>query len=127
MSRSIQYQLEYPIHTSIKFLYPYVSTADGLQQWFADKVIIQGKEFVFQWDGSEQKAKLLHKKPFKSIRFKCAETPDDTFFEFAFHEDPLTRNVSLIITDFAAGEQEKEEATRMWNSQVEELFQHTGL
>ena len=35
------YQFEFEIKASPKVLYPYLSTASGLQQWFADKVTVK--------------------------------------------------------------------------------------
>ncbi len=42
------FEFEYEVKASPKVLYPYISTASGLQQWFAEKVTIKnGDNFNF--------------------------------------------------------------------------------
>ena len=47
---------EYPINASRKMLFPYLSTATGLCQWFADDVNINNidKTMIFILDGEER-------------------------------------------------------------------------
>ena len=48
---------DFEIHASIKMLYPYIQTASGLSEWFADNVKISPeKVFTFVWDSEEHKA-----------------------------------------------------------------------
>ena len=51
---------DYEIHASTKMLYPYIQTAGGLSEWFADNVTINNsdKSFTFIWDHEEHRAKL---------------------------------------------------------------------
>ena len=50
---------EYGFRASKKMLYPYISSASGLSQWFADDVNInnEDKTFTIIWDGEENRAK----------------------------------------------------------------------
>ena len=58
---SHSYILEYELKTSSKVLFPYISTAAGLEDWFADKVKILGQnKFNFIWDGENHPAQLIH-------------------------------------------------------------------
>ena len=51
--------LEYEINASKRMLYPYISTASGLAQWFADDASIdEDKNFHFVWDGEDHVAKM---------------------------------------------------------------------
>ncbi|PWG05008.1 START-like domain-containing protein [Polaribacter aquimarinus] len=121
----VKYQLEIPIHASPNMLYQYISSPSSLQEWFADKVNSRGKVFSFEWDGVEEKAELIAKKSGERIRFKWLESEDDdSFFEIAIQVDALTKDVSLIITDFADEEDEIEEAKQLWENQIDEL-KHT--
>lgn len=121
----VKYELEIPIHASPNMLYQYISSPSNLQEWFADKVNSRGKIFSFIWNGAEEKAKLITKKPDEKIRFKWLESEDDeSYFEIRIQVDALTQDVSLIVTDFADDEDEVEEAKQLWENQIDEL-KHT--
>ena len=121
----VQYELEIPIHASPHMLYQYISSPSNLQEWFADKVNSRGKIFSFIWDGEEEKAELITKKTDDRVRFKWLESvDDDSFFEIKIQVDALTKDVSLIITDFAEDEDEVEESKQLWENQIDEL-RHT--
>jgi len=126
MSEKIKYELEFIIKSSPKLLYNYISTPSGLSEWFAENVNSRGEIFTFIWEGSEEKAKLLSKKSSQFIRFKWLnDEDDDTFFELKIVVEDLTKDVALIITDFAY-EDEIEEAKALWESQVEDLHSVIG-
>lgn len=121
----VQYELEIPVHASPNMLYQYISSPSNLQEWFADSVNARGKIFTFEWDGSEEQAELITKKSEERIRWKWLESEDDdSFFEIKIQVDALTKDVSLIITDFADDEDEVEEAKQLWENQIDEL-KHT--
>jgi uncharacterized protein YndB with AHSA1/START domain len=121
----IKYELEIPIHASPNMLYQYISSPSNLQEWFADKVNSRGKLFTFSWDGVEEQAELITKRSDERIRFKWLESEDDeSFFEIKIQVDALTKDVSLIITDFADDEDEVEESKQLWENQIDEL-KHT--
>ena len=121
----IKFELEIPIHASPHMLYQYISSPSNLQEWFADKVNSRGKVFSFFWNGVEEKAKLITKKTDDRIRFKWLESEEDnSFFELKIQVDPLTKDVSLIITDFAEDDDEIEESKQLWKNQIDEL-KHT--
>ena len=126
MANKVEYILEFVVKASPKMLYKFLSTPSGLSEWFADNVNSRGKKFVFIWDGSEETAMLLSKKPDKYIRFKWEEDEDEeSFFEFKLETDDLTNDVSLIITDYAE-EDEIEESQLLWESQVNNLLHAIG-
>ena len=86
---------------------------------------VSRKEFSFIWEGVEEKAKLITKKSDERIRWKWLESEDDdSFFEIRIEVDPLTKDVSLIVTDFADDEDEVEESKQLWENQIDEL-KHT--
>ncbi len=121
-----KYDLEYVIHASQKVLFERLSTSSGLSEWFADNVNQKGKVFTFEWDGSEQKAEMIHKKDNQVVRFHWLDSEDDdSYFEFKFEIDALTNDLSLIITDFAE-EEEIDENMELWDSQISALKQVLG-
>ena len=123
----VQYELEIPIHASPNMLYQYISSPSNLQEWFADKVNSRGKIYSFIWEGEEEKAELITKKSGDRVRFKWLESEDDdSFFEIKIQVDSLTKDVSLIVTDFADDEDEVDEAKQLRMSQIDELRQTIG-
>ena len=67
----------------------------------------------------------MTKKANERIRWKWLESEgDDSFFEIRIEVDALTKDVSLIVTDFADDEDEVEESKQLWENQIEEL-RHT--
>jgi hypothetical protein len=123
----VKFVLEYPMNCSPLLLYPRLSTPGGLSEWFADNVNVDGKNFLFYWDGTEQKAELQLRREYIYIRFHWADDPqENTYFEFRIMTDELTNDTALIITDFAE-ENEKKDAVDLWNSQVAILKHCVGV
>lgn len=124
MAKKVKFEIEFPIHASTSMLYQYFGTASGLSEWFADNVNSRGEIFSFIWDGSEEKAKVLQERPEEKIKFRWLEEEDDkAYFEFRLEVDDITKDVSLIVTDFAE-EDEIEESKMFWENQIESL-KHT--
>lgn len=116
-----KYTLEYSFRTSIKLLYNRISTADGLAEWFADDVNINGNKYVFIWEGEEQEAEIIQKRDNQFIRFHWIDDEDDdAYFEFKIEVDELTEDVALIITDFAE-EEDRDDNIGLWEAQVDDL------
>jgi len=121
----IKFELEFPIHASPSMLYTYFATPAGLEEWFADKVNSRSKLITFIWDGVEEQAEILTSKNNEKIKYKWLEsTGDETYFEFRIEIDGITKDVSLMVTDFADTEEDMEESKMLWESQIEEL-KHT--
>jgi len=119
-------ELEFPIHASPSFIYQYVSTPDSLGEWFADNVNSRGQNFTFIWDDSEETAKRVAQRTDQFVRFKWIDADDeDAFFEFRIQVDALTKDVSLIITDFAE-DGEEEELKMFWENKISDLKHAIG-
>jgi len=124
-----KYELEFTLNASPKILFPRLSTPSGLSEWFADDVNIVGNIYSYNWEGSEQQAELISKKENQFIRFRWLDDDDDDethFFEFKIHQDELTGEVALVITDFS-DESEITEANNLWISQISELKRAIGI
>ena len=121
----VKFEIEVPIHASPNMLYQYISSPSNLQEWFADKVNSRGKIYSFVWEGEEELAELVTKKAGERIRWKWVENQDDeSFFEIRIDVDALTKDVTLVVTDFADDADEVEESKQLWENQIEEL-KHT--
>jgi len=118
---NVKFQIEFVLKSSPKLLYTYLSTPSGLAEWFADNVNARTDKFIFIWDGAEEIAYLQAKKQDRLVRFRWEEKDDDTFWEMRIEVDELTKDVSLIVTDFADDEDEVEESKMFWENQISEL------
>ena len=126
MEDKIKYEMEFVIQVSPAMLYTYISTPSGMSEWYADNVNSRGEFFTFIWEGSEEKAKLLTKKSKERIKFQWMEDEGtDYFFELRIQVDEITKDVSLMITDFAE-EDEVEEGKLLWRNMIGELKQVLG-
>lgn len=118
----MKFEIEYPIHSSVKILYARLSTLSGLSEWFADDVNMdKNGVYTFSWEGSEQQAILLGRKDEKFVRFQWLESEAEEFFEMKIQIDELTNDVSIIITDFADDEDDKEDSIQLWDLQIDNL------
>lgn len=127
MDNKVKFEIEFPIQASPQLLYQYISTPSGLSEWFSDNVNSRGELFTFIWDDSEEQAKLLSKKSGERIKFRWLNEEDDqiSYFEIRIQVDEITKDVSLMVTDFAE-EDEIEEAKMLWENQVSDLKQVLG-
>ena len=126
MKTKVKFELEFPIQASPQLLYNYISTPSGLSEWFADNVNSRGELFTFIWDDSEEQAKLITKKNSERIKFKWLDNEEDSsFFELRIQVDSITKDVSIIVTDFS-DDDEVEESKMLWENQISSLKQVLG-
>ena len=123
MNTKVKYELEFQLNSSPQLLYQYISTPSGLSEWFADNVNSRGEFFTFIWDGSEEKARLSARKSDEKVKFRWIDEDNkdtDYFFELRILEDEITKDVSLMVTDFAF-EEDFAEVKLLWESQISDL------
>ncbi len=123
MNLKSRYELEFPINSSPQLLYQYISTPSGLSEWFADNVNSRGEFFTFIWDDSEENARLSSKKTGEKVKFRWIDEKNndtDYFFELRILEDEITKDVSLMVIDFATDD-ELDEAKLLWENQISDL------
>lgn len=121
-----KFELEFVVRSSPEMLFEFLSSPSGLSEWFCDDVNIRNGIYTFIWDGTLQQARLLKTHDDQLVRFQWVEKTDGSYFEFRIQRDDLTNDISLIITDFADTNSEKESAKRLWQSQVEKLLHIIG-
>ena len=123
MDVKVRYEIEFPINSSPQLLYQYISTPSGLSEWFADNVNSRGEFFTFIWNDSEEKARLASKKSGEKVKFKWVDSDNkdtDYFFELKIMEDEITKDVSLMVVDYAF-EDEIDESKLLWENQISDL------
>ena len=124
----LKYELEYTLNCSPKVLFSRLSTPEGLTEWFADNVNVEGDIFIFSWKKSESQARLIALKENKFVRFEWLDNSDEesNYFEFRINIEELSGSLALIVTDFAE-KSEKEDAVSLWNAQIEDLKRVLGV
>lgn len=125
-----KFQQEYMLNSaSREIVWTNISTAAGLERWFADGVKVEGKIYTFEWGGGEERrrAEVTAIRSGVSIRFRWEdEKAERTYFEFKIGYDELTGDCMLTITDFAEPD-ELSEQIDLWDSEVEELKRACGV
>lgn len=124
----LKFEMEYTLNCSPKVLFSRLSTPEGLSEWFAENVNVDGDLFTFFWNGSESKARLSALKENKLVRFEWlnVENEEENYFEFRINIDELTGDLALIISDFAEPD-EKLDAISLWDSQIADLKRILGI
>jgi uncharacterized protein YndB with AHSA1/START domain len=128
MEDKVKIEMEFVIQASPQLLYTYISTPSGLSEWFSDNVNSRGELFTFIWDGSEETAKLLSKKNGERIKFRWLTDDEEgstNYFEIKIQVDEITKDVSIIVTDFVEDD-EIEESKMLWSNQISSLKQVLG-
>jgi uncharacterized protein YndB with AHSA1/START domain len=123
MDTKIRYEIEFAVNSSPQLLYQYISTPSGLSEWFAENVNSRGELFTFIWDDSKERARLASKKSNERVKFRWIDDQDkdtDYFFELRISEDEITKDVSLVVVDFAF-EDELTESKQLWENQISDL------
>jgi uncharacterized protein YndB with AHSA1/START domain len=122
--------LEYEINASKKMLYPYLSSASGLAQWYADDVWIdEDKIFHFIWDGEEHKARMVAHRTNNYVKFEffddIIDEDEPAFIELRIEENELTQSFYIRITDFSDME-DPEEVRELWDNLINDLKEIVG-
>lgn len=122
-----KFTIEYPMKGSATMLWRYIGTAAGLSPWFADKVELTGKDFTFYWGKSEQRtAHFITQRNGVYVRLRWEDEDPHTFFEMRIAYNELTREHTLVITDFAEKE-EIDDQKDLWDMQIESLRRQSGM
>ena len=105
-----------------------ISSAAGLERWFADRVTKEGKTYTFRWGKTEtRQAIVVNSRPEFFIRFHWLDDEEaKSYFELKIHYNELTTDHSLEITDFVEPGEE-EDVRSLWDSQIETLKRVFGV
>ncbi|MEQ8413142.1 MAG: START-like domain-containing protein [Imperialibacter sp.] len=124
-----KYIAEFEFRASKKMLFPYVSSASGLAQWFADDVNInEDKDYIFIWDGEKNKAKMTSHRANSLVKFVfegTEENDDPNYVEMKLEENEMTQSTYLKITDYSDMD-DLEELEDLWESMIHTLKEIVG-
>jgi uncharacterized protein YndB with AHSA1/START domain len=122
---------DYELHASVKMLYPYLQTASGLSEWFAEDVRISPeKVFTFVWDNEEHQAVISSHRTNHFVRFEyLPESPEDkkdpAYFELSLEVNELTQMTFLKIYDYSDFN-DMSELQDLWDGLLENLKKVVG-
>jgi hypothetical protein len=131
MPNKTLFTADYEVHASIKMLYPYIQTASGLSEWFADDVKINNidKTFTFIWDNENHKAKQVAHRTNHFARFEFladdASESDPSYFELRLEFNEMTQSVYLKVVDYS-DINDPDEQQDLWDGLVENLRKTVG-
>jgi hypothetical protein len=132
MSDKRIFTADYEIHASTKMLYPYIQTASGLAEWFADDVKINNmkKTYAFCWDHEERHAKLVASRTNHFARFEFLndgkeEEKDPDYFELRLESNEMTQSVYIKVIDYSDFEDEHE-IEDLWDGLIDNLRKTVG-
>jgi uncharacterized protein YndB with AHSA1/START domain len=131
MGKKKLFTADYEIHASIKMLYPYIESASGLSEWFADDVRISPeKVFTFVWDNEDHKAMKVASKLNSHVRFEYLtpatdEKKDPSWFEIRLELDELTQTTFIKINDYSDFD-DQGELHEVWEGIVHNLKNVVG-
>ena len=126
-----QFIADYQLNASKKIVYTYLSTASGLQEWFADEVRInEDKDFIFNFDQEDNYAKLTVLKANLHVRLdffdpKRMHDQVDSFIEFKLDETELTQSLFLKVID-QSNFYNLEELEVIWDGLISKLKEIIG-
>lgn len=125
------FSTDFEIHASIKMLYPYIQTASGLSEWFADNVKISPeKVFTFVWDNEEHKAMMTahrtnHFAKFEYLPETKEDEKDPSYFELRLEINELTQTTFLKVIDYSDFD-DLDELQDLWEGLIENLKKVVG-
>ncbi|MCQ2052004.1 MAG: START-like domain-containing protein [Bacteroidaceae bacterium] len=113
---------EYELNsTSLVMIWDAISTAPGLESWFADSVTVKGKSYTFSWGKHESRtADLINCRQFTYVRFHWLDSSPGTYFELRILRNELTGSYALEITDFL-DDADVEDVQSLWNAAIDTL------
>ena len=124
--------IEYPLAIkSPALIWEQISSAHGLERWFADHVNEEDGMFTFTWgepwtEQDIREAHVLESVVNDHIRLKWDEEDDDTYFEMRIAKSDLTHQLNLLITDFA-DDDDVDGLKILWESMLNRLHRASGL
>ncbi len=126
-----KFVIEHEINASKKMLFPYLNTASGLSQWFADDVTVnEDHQYTFKWDSEIQKAKITAHRTNSYVRFEFEETKNNDddepwYIEFRLEENELTQSVFLKVIEYTDAE-DMDEQQELWENLFDNLKETVG-
>lgn len=127
MSGKQTFNAEIEIKSSPKAIFPYISSADGLERWYADKVnVLSNNVLDLTWDGEQYFAKIRSTKQNKYITLEFLDEDrkpeeDPGILTITIDKNELTNTVYLAIEDYTDTVEDQQEFEELWEGLVDDL------
>ena len=126
--------IEYPLTTkSPAIIWEQISSAHGLERWFADHVKEEEGVFTFKWGEpwTEQDIRVAHvieavKNDHITLKWEDDEADEEDYWEMRIAQSDLTHHLNLLITDFAEDD-DADGLKILWESNLDRLHRASGL
>ncbi len=125
--------IEYPLTTkSPNIIWDQISSAHGLERWFADHVEENEGVFTFTWgepwtEQDIRTAKMIEYEKYDHIRLKWdTDEDEEDYWEMRIEKSDLTHYLNLLITDFAEDD-DVDGLKILWESNLDRLHRASGL
>ena len=128
--------IEYPLNTrSPRIVWDMISNAAGMQKWLADKVTDNKNEtMTFTWgqpwterDTKDSRILEIEKNDHIRMMWDYHEDTPGAYWEMRIVESDETGHLTLMITDFAADDDEASDLRGIWDDNLERLHRVSGL
>jgi uncharacterized protein YndB with AHSA1/START domain len=133
-----EYNAEYEIRAAVKMVYPFISTPQGLEEWFADRVEVLNDKFLnIHWDNEQHMAKIVSQRNNSMIRYQFVDSMEDAktktkaqkkdanFLELKLNYSELTDTTYLVIMDYSEMD-DSEVLEELWDGLIETLREKLG-
>ena len=121
---------EYELRASPKVLFPYLSSAAGLSQWFCEKVNnLPDQKFDFYWDNEKHVAKQTAMRLNKNVKFEFLNGDEkggeNSYVEFKLDVSKFSNSTYLKVTEYSANTDETEQRD-LWLGLMDGLREIVG-
>lgn len=116
---------DFNVRSSPGILFGFLTTTEGLAQWFADHVDSLEESYTFSWDGSEEHATLLESVEDEMVRYKMEDSEEGEYLEFKIEKAEISNDTILYVTEFL-DEEDIEDQRIFWNAQIDLLRNSIG-
>lgn len=123
--KRVSFDMEFIFKASPTIVYKFLTTPSCLIRWFCDGVDINGQEYTFTWNDSDEIAELIEDVEDERLRFIWEDAEGDEYLEFRMYKSPVTAETVLEITDFA-DDDEVDDQRQLWESQIKSLRLEMG-
>jgi uncharacterized protein YndB with AHSA1/START domain len=128
-----KYVAEYEINASVRMLFPYLSSPQGLAQWFAEdvKVVQKDNEKLYDiiWDKTSHIAKITAIRTNAHVKYVFVEEDTDeahwSFLEFKLSHSDMTDTSFLKIIDYSEMDSDND-LRELWDGLIEQLRINVG-
>lgn len=121
----VKYTCEIVVRSSPGILYSFLTSGSSLAQWFCDTCDVNEDVYTFGWEGSEENAVRLEFAEDQYVKYQWEGSDEKEYFDFRISKAVISNETILTITDFAE-ENEIEDQTMLWESQIQALSSVIG-